>query len=295
MNDLFKCNSLDDIKRWLEKADDNALLAEFKKLKNYQNAAEWNQLVLACEAITMRGWDTPPFNTHEPVEADCYKGMSGSWETVLRNASSDKLAGSWQDWSKNGDSFKIYKGADTQNYGVTKLNSQRIPLPTNPFKIRRYIANCQQSALPFVAQIEQLNAMLDANMQPKQYGDDFYCTYIYCSFSNHDDVHETVRTEYFHHESDIYPDCQSDYIRVVPHIEFGKLSVARDRLRWRVEIKFTRAWGEMPLTQQKQAFTADLQAIFTEFEARITKKKLNYKAKLATVDAMQIVLNWLNA
>ena len=104
-----------------------------------------------------------------------------------------------------------------------------------------------------------------------------------------------MRTEYFHHEKEIPANCQSDYIRVVPHVEFGKLSVKRERLCWRVEIHFTRAWGEMPLAQQKQAFSDDLAIIFTEFETRIAKKKLNYKAKQATLNATAIINKWLAA
>jgi hypothetical protein len=299
MNDLYDCNSLDDIKNWLKVADLPAkngeflLFAEFERLKNYQNALEWNQLVLVCEAINILGWHR--FVGQEPVEADCYKGMSGSWETVLRDAQWEKQAGSWRDWSKLGDSFMIYKGTDSKNYGVQKLNSQRIALPTNPFKMGQYSANCQKSVEPLVAEMKNLRAMLDAEMRPAEYGDDFYVTRIFCSFSNHDDVYETVRTEYFHAKSDIPANCQSAYVSVKPHIEFGKLSSKRDKLCWKVEMYFSRAWGEVPLTKQKQAFKTDLEIIFAEFEARIAKKKLRYKAKQATTDAMQIINKWLAA
>jgi hypothetical protein len=241
--DLYQCGELDlaDIKKWLEtmKKPDAWFLDEFNRLKDYKNAVEWNQLVTLCEAITLLDvWDKLDL---EPQEAYCGKGISGSWETSLMNANWQKLPGSWRDWSKNGDSFKIYQGQDTQNYGVLKLNSQRNIPPTNPFKMGQFIANSQQSVKPFVKEMQQLRAMLEAEMRPAEYGIAFYYTEIRCSFSNHDDEYETVRTEYFHHESDIPPNCESAYVSVKPHIEFGKLSTRRDRLCWRVEMTFTRA------------------------------------------------------
>ena len=312
MNDLFICSSLEDIKHWLTQQTDNglSLLAAFERLKNYQNAVEWNQLVMVCEAITIWGWHTPPFNHLVPVEANCGEGLSGSFGTALYESQWTKQAGSWREWRKSGDSFNIYEGADTTNYGVQKLNSQRNPLPTNPFKIGRVIANCQTSAIQFVAEIEKLNAMLNADMQPQQYGDDFYYANFYCYFSNHDeDGHPSVRHEYFHDMADIPKNLNEDYYNahkpylydgfsyttVEPHIDYKKLSNKRGQLCWRVEISFTRAWGEMPLAQQKQAFSEDLQVIFAEFEARIAKKKLNYKAKQATTDATAIINKWLAA
>ena len=312
MQNFYQCESLASIKNWLKDNTNHTdwLASEFNRLKNYQNALEWNQLVLVCEAITIWGWHTPPFNHLVPVEANCGKGISGSFETALYDAKWSKQAGSWRDWSKNGDSFKIYKGLDTTNYGVQKLNSQRNPLPTNPFKIGRVIANCQTSAIQFVAEIEKLNAMLNADMQPQQYGDDFYYANFYCYFSNHDeDGHPSVRHEYFHDMADIPKNLNEDYYNahkpylydgfsyttVEPHIDYKKLSNKRGQLCWRVEISFTRAWGEMPLAQQKQAFSEDLQVIFAEFEARIAKKKLIYKAKQATTDATAIINKWLAA
>ena len=310
MNDLFICSSLEDIKHWLTQQTDNglSLLAAFERLKNYQNAVEWNQLVMVCEAITIWGWHTPPFNHLVPVEANCGEGLSGSFGTALYESQWTKQAGSWREWRKSGDSFNIYEGADTTNYVVQALNSQRIPLPTNPFKIGQVVTNCQTSVIQFVAEIEKLNEMLNADMQPLQYGNDFYYANIYCYFSNHDeDGHPSVRHEYFHDMADIPKNLNEDYYNahkpylydgfsyasVVPHIDYKKLSNKRGQLCWRVEISFTRAWGEMPLAQQKQAFSEDLQVIFAEFEARIAKKKLTYKAKQATTDATAIINKWL--
>ena len=312
MQNFYQCESLASIKNWLKDNTNHTdwLASEFNRLKNYQNALEWNQLVLVCEAITIWGWHTPPFNHLVPVEANRGEGLSGSFGTALYESQWTKQAGSWREWRKSGDSFNIYEGADTTNYGVQKLNSQRTPLPTNPFKIGQVIANCQTSAIQFVAEIEKLNEMLNADMQPLQYGNDFYYANIYCYFSNHDeDGHPSVRHEYFHDMADIAKNLNEDYYNahkpylydgfsyasVVPHIDYKKLSNKRGQLCWRVEISFTRAWGEMPLAQQKQAFSDDLQVIFTEFEARIAKKKLNYKAKQATTDATAIINKWLAA
>lgn len=296
MNDLTNCVSLDDVKNWLAKQTDNgaSLLAEFERLKSYQNAVEWNQLVLACEAITMRGWDLPPFNTHEPVQAFCGKGVSGSWETALFNSQWQVSYSSRFDWSKNGDSFKIYLGADTQHYGVTKLNSQRNLLPTNPFRIGRFIANCQQSVKAFVAEVASLHDSFETQMQPKHYGEGFYYVNINTNFSAHDwPGHYSVQSQYFHAQSDVPNDSENAY--VVPHMEFGKLSTKRDCLCWRAELHYTKAWGELPLGQQKQSLADDLSLIFAELETRLTKKKVDYQIKLAIEHANSIIKQWLSS
>ena len=246
INALYQCAELADIKKWLSDADLSTkiddLLAEFNRLKDYKNAVEWNHLETMCEAITMLDtWEK--FNL-EPLEAFCQKGLSGSWETVLYNANWNKHAGSWRDWSKSGDSFVIYKGADCNNYGVTKLNSQRNMLPTNPFKIGRFLGNCQQSVKSFVAEVRQLNTNFEAHMQPKHYGDGFYYAKINTNFSRHDwPGHPSVQSQYFHAQSDMPADCKNGYVE--PHMSFGKLSTRRNRLCWAVDLYYTRAWGEL--------------------------------------------------
>jgi hypothetical protein len=294
MKDLYNCVSIADIKNWLEKADLKAknaeflLLAEFERLKNYQNALEWNQLVILCEAIALQDC----WGDLEPVDAYCGKGMSGSWETSLMNSRWHKLPGSWHDWSKNGDSFVIYQGSDRKNYGVTKLNSQRNELPVNPFKIGRFISNCQMSVLSFVAEVAGLQASLEAEMQPKLYGSGFYYAKINTNFSSHDwPGHVSVQSQYFHDEADIPADVKKAYVE--PHLSFGKLSTRRGRLCWAVDLYFTRAWGELPLAQQKQSLVDDMQIIFVELEKRLAKKKVDYQIKLAIEHANQIVTKWL--
>jgi hypothetical protein len=291
MKDLYNCTSLDDIKSWLKKDDakqSEFLLGEFTRLQNYQNAVEWNQLVLVCEAITMSGW-----GDLEPVEAYCGKGMSGSWETSLMNAEWKKLPGSWRDWSKSGNSFVVYQGADNKNYGVEKLNSQRNELPVNPFKIGRFISNCQMSVMPFVAEVASLQASLETEMQPQLYGSGFYYAKINTNFSAHDwPGHVSVQSQYFHHEADIPADVDKAYVE--PHLKFGKLSTRRNRLCWAVDLYYTRAWGELTLAQQKQSLVDDLLIIFAELDARLTKKKVNYNIKLAIEHACIIINQWLN-
>ena len=90
----------------------------------------------------------------------------------------------------------------------------------------------------------------------------FYVASIFCSFRNLDNEHETVRTQYFHAESDVAANCQIAYVSIKPHIEFGKLSTSRDKLCWKVEMYFSRAWNEMPLNKQKQVLKEDLVLIF---------------------------------
>lgn len=292
MQNFYQCESIESIENWLKDNANQAdwLASEFNRLKNYQNAVEWNQLVLVCEALTLHRW-----GDLEPVEAYCGKSISGSWDTALFNAQWQVRHSSRRDWSKKDDSFVIYKGEDNTNYHVEKLNSQRNNLPTNPFKVGQFIANCQLTVAPFAEEIKKLHARLEAQMQPQAYGNDFYYANIYCCFSNHDDEYITVRSEYLHDEASAATNKQKGRYYIEPHIKFGKLSIRRGRLCWTIDIYFTRAWGEMPLTKQKQAFKEDLAIIFAEFESKIAKKKLRYNAKQATMDAMQIINKWVAA
>lgn len=295
MNDLYNCNSLDDIKNWLKNADaastNDGLIAEFNRLKDYKNAVEWNQLVTICEAFTLQNiWHKLEL---EPQEAFCGKGLSGGLETALYNAKSQMLADSWRDWSKNGDSFSIYQGEDTQNYGVLKLNSQRNVLPTNPFKIGRFMGNCQQSVAAFVAEVDYLNDCFELQMQPKLYGDGFYYVKINTNYSHHDwPGHSSVQAEYVHDEKNA--PTNGDKYYVVPEIEFGRFSTSRNRLGWKVDRYYSRAWGNMALSAQKQSLADDLSIIFAELEAKLTKKKVDYNIKLAISHANTIIKQWLN-
>lgn len=295
MQEFYKLSELSEIKQWLESQDESIqtqLLAEFIRLKDYKNAVEWNHLVTICEAITLLDiWQK--FDL-EPVEAYCGKGMSGSWETALYNANWQKMPSSWRDWSKNGDSFKIYQGADIQNYGVLKLNSQRNLLPTNPFKIGRFMANFQQSAAAFVSEVEFLNYCLETQMQPKLYGDGFYYVTINTNYSHHDwPGHVSVREEYVHDESEAPTDHKNYYIE--PKIEYGKLSTRQNRLCWKVNRNYNRAWGNMALAAQKQSLAEDLNIIFAELETKLSKKKVDYNVKLAIEHANSIIKQWLNS
>ncbi len=295
MIDLYRCESLNDIKNWL-KSDDTTqsewLKNELNRLQNYQNAVEWNKLVLLCEAITIRGWSNVLFDKMTPVEAYCGKGLSGSFETSLMTADWKKQAGSWHDWSKKGDTFVVYKGADSQDYGIAKLNTQRNNLPTNPFKIGRFITNCQLSVTPFVAEVSSLNAILEAQLQPHLYGDGFYYAKINTHFSSHDwPGHASVLSQYFHDANDIPAGLNNAWVE--PHLKFGKLSTRRNRLCWAVDIFYTKQWGELPLQTQKQSLVDDLQVTFAEFEARLVKKKVDYNTQLAVQHANTILQKWL--
>lgn len=234
--------------------------------------------MIICEAITLQDcWGK--FNL-EPVEAFCGKGISGSWETGLFNANCSIEHASRLDWSKNGDSFSIYKSEDTHNYGVTTLNSQRNVLPTNPFKIGRFMANCQQSVAAFIAEVDYLNDCFEIQMQPKLYGDGFYYCKIDTNYSCHNwPSHSSVQSEYVHDESQAPTDHNNYYVE--PEIRFGKLSTRRNRLCSKVDRNYSRAWGNMSLEQQKQSLATDLSVIFTELDAKLNKKKVEYNIKLA--------------
>ena len=269
------------------------LLAEYDRLLRYRNIAEWNQLVRVCEALAIVGW-----GEHEPVEALAERWLNGSWYTTLRTREFTKLSGhgtttgnAETEWSKQGASFVPRGSEDTRDHGIGRFASQRLPLPKNPLRLAQRVANHQKSAGAFVEALSALRRRLDRELSSDSYGDGFDYVGIACTFSNHDDDHETVRGEFFHDAKDVPKNFKGrHYVR--PRIELGKLTQKNGLWHWRVDRRFTRAEGELPLAAQKQLFREDLLAILSTLGQRLAKKKLGYDIARLRADLEQLLETW---
>lgn len=253
------------------------LLAEYDRLLRYRNIAEWNELVRVCEALAIVGW-----GEREPVEALAERWVNGSWYTTLRTREFEKLSGhgntagnTESQWSKQGASFVLRGGEDTRDRGIERFATQRLPLPKNPLRLAQRVANHQKSAGAFVQALSALRRQLDRGLSNDRYGEGFDYVGIGCTFSNHDDEHETVRGEFFHDAKDVPKNLNGRYY-VRPRLELGKLTQKNGLWHWSVDRRFTRAEGELPLAEQKQLFRADLSAIVSTLGQRLFKKKLRY-------------------
>lgn len=271
-----------------------ALLAEYDRLYRYRNIEEWNRLVRVCEALALVGW-----GEREPVEARAERWVNGSWYTTLLTRDFQKLPGHGNtvaesreaEWSKRGASFVLRGGEDQRDRGVARLATQRLPLPKNPLRIHRTVANHQRSATAFVNALEELRVRLDRELVSSRYGDDFDYVAIGCSFSNHDDPHETVRWEYFHDQKDVPKRLPwRPYVR--PRLGFGKLTRKDDLWQWRVVRHFTRAEGELPLDEQKRRFGEDLGSILEALAERLAKKKVQYDIQHLRTDLEALIASW---
>lgn len=269
------------------------LLAEYDRLLRYRNIAEWNELVRVCEALAIVGW-----GEREPVEALAERWLNGSWYTTLRTREFTKLSGhgtttdnTEAQWSKQGASFVLRGGDDTRDRGIESFASQRLPLPKNPLRLGRRVANHQRSAGTFVAALGALRHQLDRELSNERYGEGFDYVAVACCFSNHDDEYETVRGEYFHDAKDIPKDFKGrSYVR--PRLKLGKLTQKNGHWHWRVDRHFTRAEGELPLSAQKQLFRADLFAIVSTLGQRLAKKKLGYDVERLRSDLERLLETW---
>jgi len=269
------------------------LLAEYERLFHYRNIEEWNALVRVCEALALVGW-----GEREPVEALAARWVNGSWYTTLQTREFRKLAGHGNtgrnteaEWSKRGSSYILCNGDDERNYGIESFASQRLPLPKNPIRLGRRVANHQTSAAPFVDALSALRKRLDKQLSADRYGDAFEYVGIACVFSNHDDKHETVRGEFFHAQKDVPKGFKSrHYVR--PRLGLGKLTQKNGLWHWRVDRHFTRAEGELPLPKQKQVFAEDLLSIVATLGQRLAKKKLSFDQERLRVDLEALLAKW---
>jgi len=269
------------------------LLAEYDRLLRYRNIAEWNELVRVCEALAIVGW-----GEREPVEALAERWVNGAWYTTLRTREFVKLSGhgntadnTESEWSKQAKSFVLRGGEDTHDHGIVRFASQRLPLPKNPLRLAQRVANHQKSAAAFVEALSSLRRRLDRELAGDRYGEGFDYVGIACTFSNHDDEHETVRGEFFHDAKDVPKNFKGRYY-VRPRLDFGKLTQQNGLWHWRVDRRFTRAEGEQPLPVQKQLFREDLFAIVSTLGQRLAKKKLRYDVERLRGELEQLLESW---
>lgn len=267
------------------------LLANFERLVGYQTLAEWNQLVRTCEALSLVGW-----GEREAIEAVAEKWVNGSWYTSLRNGRFEKIASAPDapkevEWSRSGESFVIRGGKAAPPSSPGKFASQRNRLPKNPLRLVQGVANHQRSAAPFVEALEVLRQRLDRELRPEAYGSGFGYVGIVCSFSTHDDQHETVRSEYFHDPKDVPRGFKGKHF-IRPRLDIGKLALKDGQLRCLVRRHFTRREGELPLPQQKALLVEDLASILDALAGKLAKKKVAFDVPLLRADLASVLATW---
>ncbi|SFF28774.1 hypothetical protein SAMN04487969_12335 [Paenibacillus algorifonticola] len=262
------------------------LIAEYRRLFHYANIKQWNELVRVCEALAITGWGA----SMTPVEAVAEKWINGSYYTELRTRTFEQIKGSCKGWSKQQDSFIIHDGSDNTDYGIAAFASQRNLLPKNPLRLVRS-GNYQLSAKPFIDSLSELRRALDEHMRQELYGDSFSYIGIYCFFSHHDDAERTLQYEYFHEQDDV-PDGFEHGYYIKPKFAVGKLASRKGELKLEVTRHFTRAEGELPLSEQQQLFKADMLVIVDLLEEKLRKKKLSYRVDLLRQDLIDILEKW---
>ncbi|CAG0934086.1 hypothetical protein PLCT1_02592 [Planctomycetaceae bacterium] len=286
---IHKTDSLGKLHQYLKAQDVTKLrpllIAEYRRLSRYQNIKEWNELVRVCEALAIVGWGKEP-----AVDARAEKWINGSWYTYLRNRYFEDVDAQSGEWSKSGDSFVLRNGTDQGQYGIRKFATQRNPLPRNPVRMERS-ASFQKSAAAFVDALKQLRRRLDRETRPELYGSDFHYVGIRCCFSDHDNVYETVRAEYFHEKAEVPKDFKGrSYIR--PRLDFGKLAKKEGHLRLLVTRHFTKTEGFLSLAKQKLLFKEDLATILDTLESKLKAKKLQFNTRLLREDVERILATW---
>lgn len=294
---LLETASIGELKQRLDTAQPDlvrpTLLAEFDRLVRYRNIEEWNALVRVCEALALVGW-----GERQPVEALAERWVNGSWYTTLSTREFEKLSGHGNtsdnteaEWAKRGNSFVLRGGDDTLDRGIDGFASQRLPLPKNPVRVTRRVANHQKSATAFVEALRALNKRLNRELSTARYGEGFDYVEVACVFSNHDDEHTTVRGEYFHDAKDVPLGLTTrHYIR--PRLGLGKLVRKHELWHWRVDRHFTRAEGELPLALQQRLFAEDLLSILETLKQRLAKKKLRYDVGLLKLELERLLETW---
>ncbi|WP_338552832.1 hypothetical protein [Paenibacillus sp. KS-LC4] len=262
------------------------LIAEYHRLFHYANIKQWNELVRVCEALAIIGWGS----SLTPVEAVADKWINGSYYTELRTRTFEQLKDSCKGWSKQQDSFIIHDGSDSTHYGITEFASQRNLLPKNPLRLVRS-GNYQRSAQPFIDSLSELRRELDEHMRQELYGAAFSYVGIHCHFSHHDDAERTLQYEYFHEQNDV-PDGFEQGYYIKPKFAARKLTSRKGELKLEVTRHYTRAEGELPLSEQQQQFKTDMLVIVDLLTEKLRKKKVSYRMDLLREDLLNILEKW---
>jgi len=299
MNEIYKLETIDELKKYINAVSVDklrtSLLTEFNQLVNYKNIKEWNELVRVCEALSITGW-----GNNEPFEATADKWVNGSFYTELRNKFFEQKLEWSKQWSKQKDTFVIYEpDADKTDYGISTFASQRNKLAKSPIRWSRS-GNYQSSVQPLVDSLEILRNKIVRETRPELYGDAFSYIGIKLNFSHHDDESPSIRYEYFHDENDVPEELKGTknsggtpayYIR--PRLEIGKLSTKKDELKLVVTRHFTKAFGYLDLSEQKEILLSDFLEIIDILADKLKKKKIKYDTELLKQDTTKIFSEWL--
>lgn len=289
INTLYKLKTIEDLDNYLNSLDINTarneLISEFDRLYDYKNIIEWNKLVRVCESLAIAGW-----GDREPLEAYAETWLNGAYYSYISNQYFEQK--SCKRWSKRGDSYILDDQTDANNYGIKTLAFQRNPLPKCPFRITRIISNAQQSVKPIIEELTLLYDHLIKELRPQLYGSSFSYLVAIISFSNHDDEHKTVRFEYFHSENDISTDVKCKYY-IRPRLEIGRLAKRKGELKLEITRYFTKAFGYLPLNEQKQIIATDLLEMVDILRMKLEKKKIKYDCDLLKSDIQQILDKWI--
>ena len=265
-----------------------ALLQEYDAQFDYKNIRDWNKLVRTCEALAIIGW-----GEREPVEAFAAKWLNGTYYTHLQDRFFENK--SERGWSKMKDTYVLYEpDADKTDYGITQLPSQQNPLERSPIRLTTIIRNKQSSVVPFWEAVQALQQRMNRALRPQLYGNTFSYILFVLSFSNHDDEYETVRLEYFHDEADAPKNLPyNHYIR--PRLKTGKLSLSKHELKLSFDRYYTRAFGELPLKEQKEIMATELIEVVDVLADKLKKKKIVYDVPLLKEDLQVILTTWKDA
>ena len=299
MNEIYKLETIDELKKYINAVSVDklrtSLLTEFNQLVNYKNIKEWNELVRVCEALSITGW-----GNNEPFEATADKWVNGAFYTELRNKFFEQKLEWSKQWSKQKETFVIYEpDADKTDYGISTFASQRNKLAKSPIRWSRS-GNYQSSVQPLVDSLEILRNKIVRETRPELYGDAFSYIGIKLNFSHHDDESPSIRYEYFYDENDVPEELKGTknpggtpayYIR--PRLDIGKLSTKSDELKLVVTRHFTKAFGYLDLSEQKEILLSDFLEIIDILAGKLKKKKINYNTELLKQDTTKIFSEWL--
>ncbi len=293
---MYECETIDELKTYIETQPNIELriilLNEFDKLKIYKNIMEWNKLVRICEALAIVGW-----GEREALEALAHKWINGSYYTKINNRYFEYNVE--QRWRKQKDTFVLdEEEADKTDYGISKFASQRNKLLKSPIRWVRS-GNYQKSLQPFIDSLEELAEKIIRESRPELYGNDFSYIGLKLYFSHHDDKSPSVRYEYFHNEEDVPTDMKGAtnpggmpayFIR--PKFKIGRLVTKDNELRLLVTRHYTRKFGYLELSQQKQILKEDFFEIIDILSDKLKKKRIQYNTELLKSDMNNMFQTW---
>lgn len=290
MEEIFELQTIEGLEEYIALKDKSKLREQllqcFDKLQDYKNLEDWNRLVRVCEALHITGW-----GSREPLEALTEKWLNGAYYSNLANCYFETKEGSSKRW-KQFEGGYVLDGDNSKTPAVNnnKPLSQRNKLPKNPIRITRS-GNYQTAVQPLVDSLQVLRKKLDKQTKPHLYGKGFSYIGINLFFSNHDDRHNTVRSEYYHIDKNIPEDLPCKYY-ICPRFEIGRLAKKGGQLRFVVTRYYTKAFGFLPLNKQKYIVQQDLLDIVDILAKKLKSKKVEFNTDLLKQDLAEIFKDW---